>query len=160
MLLVPALGGLLVAPITLRLVHETRGQGVSEVMFAMETSGGRIRAIVAPAKAIATALTLGSGGSAGREGPVTQIGAGLGSMVGQLLRLSDDNVLLLAASGVAGGVSAMFNAPIADVFFALEVVLRDFNTAQHLTRVPSHPRHESGGQTAGTADAYTAVREC
>ena len=126
--LLPAAGALLAAPIVLRLVRETRGQGVSQVMFAVETSGGRIGPLVAPAKAVATALTIGAGGSAGREGPVTQIGAGIGSTVAQALRLSDDNTRLLVGAGVAGGVATMFNAPIAGVFFALEVVLRNFNT--------------------------------
>ncbi len=77
---------------------------------------------MAPTTAVTTALTLGSGGAAGRQGPIVQIGAGLGSTIAQALRLSNDNVRLLVASGVAGGVAAAFNAPIAGVFFALEVV--------------------------------------
>lgn len=121
-------GGLLTGPITMRLVRETRGQGVSDVMHANEVRGGRLRPIVAPAKALATALTIGSGGSAGREGPIVQIGASLGSSFAQLLRLSPEQMRLLAASGAAGGVAATFNAPIAGVFFALEVILRSFNT--------------------------------
>jgi CIC family chloride channel protein len=79
-------------------------------------------------KSVASALTIGSGGSAGREGPIIQIGASIGSTVAQLLRLSEENVKLLLASGAAGGIAATFNAPIAGVFFALEVILRRFNT--------------------------------
>ena len=79
-------------------------------------------------KSVASALTVGSGGSAGREGPIIQIGASIGSSVAQILRLSEENVKLLLASGAAGGIAATFNAPIAGVFFALEVILRSFNT--------------------------------
>ena len=127
-LILPALGGLLVGPIVTRFARETRGQGVSDVMLAVETVGSRIRARVAPTMALTTALTLGSGGAAARQGPIVQIGAGLGSTVAQALKLSNDNVRLLVACGVAGGVAAAFNAPIAGVFFALEVVLRSITT--------------------------------
>ncbi len=124
----PALGGLLIGPIVTRFARETRGQGVSDVMLAIETAGSRIRARVAPTMAVTTALTIGSGGAAGRQGPIVQIGAGIGSTVAQALRLSNDNMRLLVACGVAGGVAAAFNAPIAGVFFALEVVLRSITT--------------------------------
>ncbi len=94
----------------------------------METKQGRIAPQVSLTKAVASALTVGSGGSAGREGPIIQIGASIGSSVAQVLRLSDENMRLLLASGAAGGIAATFNAPIAGVFFALEVVLRSFST--------------------------------
>src|SRR5205814_2217005 len=71
---------------------------------------------------------IGSGGSVGREGPIVQIGSALGSSVGQLLRLSDDRIRTLVACGAAGGIAATFNAPIAGVFFALEVILGEFTT--------------------------------
>jgi H+/Cl- antiporter ClcA len=101
--IVPVIGSLLVGPIVTRFAHETRGQGVSDVMLAVETTSGRIRARVAPMMALATALTVGSGGSAGPQGPVVQIGAGLGSTVAQWLRLSNENIRLLAAAGAAVG---------------------------------------------------------
>jgi CIC family chloride channel protein len=123
-LILPALVG----PIVTRFARETRGQGVSDVMLAVETAGSRIRARVAPTMALTTALTLGSGGAAGRQGPSVQIGAGLGSTVAQALKLSNDNVRLLVACGVAGGVAAAFNAPIGGVFFALEIVLQSITT--------------------------------
>lgn len=126
--LLPLLGGLIIGPVVMRFVRETHGQGVSDVMLAIETASGRIRARVAPTMALTTAITLGSGGSAGRQGPVVQIGGGIGSTVAQWLRLSNENIRLLAASGAAGGVAAAFNAPIAGVFFALEVILRSFTT--------------------------------
>lgn len=126
--LAPALGGLLVAPIVMRWVPEARGGGVPDVIIAVETRRSRIRPRVAIGKAIASALTIGSGGSGGTEGPIVQIGSTFGSTVGQMLRLSEENTRLLLASGAAAGVAAIFNAPIAGVFFALEVILRQFST--------------------------------
>ncbi len=127
-LFAPALGGLLVGPIVKVFAPEAKGHGVPEVMNAVETRGGRIRPRVAAAKAVASSLTLGTGGSGGTEGPIVQIGSAFGSTVGQYLRLSDETTKLLVASGAAGGIAAVFNAPIAGVFFALEVILRRFST--------------------------------
>lgn len=126
-LLIPAVGGLFVGPLIYFLAREAKGHGVPEVMLAVETGRGRIRPRVAVVKSLASALTIGSGGSAGREGPIVQIASTIGSTVGQMARLSDDDVRLLVAAGAAGGISATFNAPIAGVFFALEVILRRFN---------------------------------
>ena len=81
---------------------------------------------MAAVKALASAICIGSGGSVGREGPIVQIGSALGSTVGQVLRLPESRLRLLVACGAAGGISATFNAPIAGVFFALELILRDF----------------------------------
>ncbi len=125
--LIPAIGGLFIGPIIYFLAREAKGHGVPEVMLAIETEGGRIRPRVAVVKSLASALTIGSGGSVGREGPIVQIASAIGSTVGQVARLSDANVRLLVAAGAAGGISATFNAPIAGVFFALEVILRHFN---------------------------------
>ncbi|MQA00158.1 MAG: hypothetical protein GEU80_12675 [Dehalococcoidia bacterium] len=127
-MLAPVLGMILVGPITQIFAPEAKGHGVPEVMLAVETRGGRIRPRVAVAKSIASALTIGSGGSVGKEGPIVQIGSAFGSTVGQALRLTEENTKLLVAAGAAGGIAATFNAPIAGVFFALEVILRRFNT--------------------------------
>ncbi len=124
--LVPALGGLLYGPLIDRFAREARGHGVPEVMFAVAERGGRIRPRVAIVKSLASAICLGSGGSVGREGPIVQIGSALGSAIGQTLRVGEGNLRLLVACGAAGGISATFNAPIAGVFFALELILRDF----------------------------------
>ena len=123
----PLIGGLLVGPITMRYVREVRGPGVADVMLAVETAGGRVRPHIAIFKPIASALTIGSGGSAGKEGPIIHIGAAIGSNVAQSLGLSEENVKLLLAAGAAAGIAAIFNAPIAGVFFALEVILHRFN---------------------------------
>ena len=125
-LVVPILGGLIYGPLIARFASEARGHGVPEVMLAVEREGGRIRPRVAAVKALASALCIGSGGSVGREGPIVQIGAALGSTIGQALRMPESRLRLLVAAGAAGGISATFNAPIAGVFFALELILRDF----------------------------------
>lgn len=126
-LLIPALGGVLVGPLIYFFAREAKGHGVPEVMLAVETERGRIRPRVAVVKSLASALSIGSGGSVGREGPIVQIASAIGSTLGQLMKVSDDDVRLLVAAGAAGGISATFNAPIAGVFFALEVILRRFN---------------------------------
>ncbi len=126
-LVLPTLGGLLVAPIVYKWTVEARGHGVPEVMEAVARRGGVIRARVAFAKALASAITIGSGGSTGREGPVIQIGSAVGSTVGQVLGLTPDRVRTLVGCGAAGGIAATFNAPIAGAFFALEVILGNFS---------------------------------
>ncbi len=124
--LIPLLGGLLVGPIVYRYAREARGHGVPEVMESVALRGGIIRPRVAIAKSIASALCIGSGGSAGREGPIVQIGSTIGSMIGQLFRMSGERVKILVGCGAAAGISAVFNAPIAGVIFALEIILGDF----------------------------------
>ena len=125
-LFVPIIGGLLYGPLVERFAHEARGHGVPEVMLAVVERGGRIRPRVAVIKSLASAICIGSGGSVGREGPIVQIGSALGSTLGQLLRLPEERLRLLVACGAAGGISATFNAPIAGVFFALEIILINF----------------------------------
>jgi CIC family chloride channel protein len=124
--IVPLVGGLIVGPIVYLYAREARGHGVPEVMNAVARRGGIIRPRVAVAKAIASAICIGSGGSAGREGPIVQIGSAIGSVVGQRFKMSADLVKILVGCGAAGGISAVFNAPIAGVFFSLEVILGDF----------------------------------
>ncbi|HEY7526444.1 MAG TPA: chloride channel protein [Candidatus Limnocylindria bacterium] len=123
---VPVIGGLLYGPLIDRFAREARGHGVPEVMLAVAAEGGRIRPRVAVIKSLASAICLGAGGSVGREGPIVQIGSALGSAIGQALRVGELNLRLLVACGAAAGISATFNAPIAGVFFALELILRDF----------------------------------
>jgi len=129
-LLVPALGGLAVGPLIRFLAPEARGHGVPEVIRAVAEREGRMRPRVVAAKALASALTLSSGGSAGREGPIIQIGAAIASSVGQLLRVSGRHLRILAGCGAAAGISATFNAPIAGALFAVEVILGEFGILQ------------------------------
>ena len=128
LLLVPVIGGLIYGPLIARFAPEARGHGVPEVMLAVSRLGGRIRPQVPFVKSIASALCIGTGGSVGREGPIVQIGSALGSVLGQAAKVSDQRLRLLVACGAGAGISATFNAPIAGVFFALEVILRDFET--------------------------------
>ena len=122
-------GGALGAPLVVYLASEARGHGVPEVMQAIAVRGGRMRPRVVVVKALASALTIGAGGSAGREGPIVQIGAALGSTIGQVLAFSEERIKVLVAAGAAGGIAATFNAPIAGVIFALEVILGEFDMA-------------------------------
>ena len=123
----PMAGALLVGHITYYFAREAKGHGVPEVMDAIHRQGGVVRPRVAVAKAVASALTIGSGGSAGTEGPIIQIGAAIGSSFGQILRVKRSQMPVLVACGVAAGIAAIFNAPIAGVLFALEIFLRDFS---------------------------------
>ena len=128
-ILVPVIGGFLVGPIISKYAVEAKGHGVPEVMQALILRGGRIRPRVAVAKVIASALCIGTGGSAGREGPIVQVGSALGSSVGQWLHLSDERIKNLVACGAAAGIAATFNAPIAGVVFAIEVLLSELQVA-------------------------------
>ena len=124
--LIPALGGLMVAPLVIRFALEAKGHGVPEVMNAVARKRGVIRPRVAVVKTLASAICIGSGGSAGREGPIVQIGSAIGSTIGQWTKMSSDRVKVLVGCGAAAGIAAVFNAPIAGVFFSLEVILGDF----------------------------------
>jgi CIC family chloride channel protein len=125
-LIVPAIGGLLVGLLVYYFAREAKGHGVPEVMEAVALRGGRIRPAVVVVKSLASSLSIGSGGSVGREGPIVQIGSAIGSVIGQKLGLSEDRIRNLVACGAAAGIAATFNAPIAGVLFALEVILGDF----------------------------------
>ena len=145
---VPVIGGLLYGPLVSRFAPEARGHGVPEVMYAVNRLGGRMRPQVPLVKSLASAVCIGAGGSVGREGPIVQIGSALGSITGQLMRLSEEHLRLLVACGAAGGISATFNAPIAGVFFALELILRDFQTRSFGLVVLSSVTADAVGQAA------------
>lgn len=123
----PAIGGLLAGPVIAYFAKEAKGHGVPEVMQAIALRGGRIRPRVVVAKVIASALCIGSGGSAGREGPIVQVGSALGSTIGQWLHLSEARIRNLVACGAAAGIAATFNAPIAGVVFAMEIILGELH---------------------------------
>ena len=113
--------------LTARFAPEVAGHGVPQIIAAIAVRGGHIRARVTGLKTIATALTIGSGGSAGREGSIAQIGSSIGSWVARVARLGENDVRVLVAAGAGAGISATFNAPIAGMFFAMEVILREFS---------------------------------
>ncbi len=127
LVVLPAVGALLVGYITRFFAREAKGHGVPEVMDAIYRQGSLIRPRVAGAKAVASALTIGSGGSAGTEGPIIQIGAAIGSSLGQFFHIPRQQMSVVVACGVSAGIGAIFNAPIAGVMFALEIFLKDFS---------------------------------
>ena len=125
----PIVGAAIVGPVIYFFAKEAKGHGVPEVMLAVLLRDGRIRKRVAFVKALASAITIGSGGSVGREGPIVQIGSSLGSTVAQKFGLEKRDTATLVACGAAGGIAAAFNAPIAGALFAVEIILGDFGVA-------------------------------
>lgn len=124
--IVPALGLICVGVITTYFAREVKGHGVPQILESLALRGGRIRPRVGAFGILAPALTIGSGGSVGREGPIALIGAAFGSTVGQALRLTEKHTSLLVACGAGAGIAATFNAPVAGGLFGLEVVLGSF----------------------------------
>jgi len=127
LVVLPAAGALATGLIIRFFAREAKGHGVPEVLDAMYRKGALIRPRVAGAKAVASAFTIGSGGSAGTEGPIIQIGAAIGSGIGQYLQIPKRQMSVVVACGVSAGIGAIFNAPIAGVLFALEIFLKDFS---------------------------------
>ncbi len=116
------LGGLLAGAMVFGLAPEAEGHGTDAVIDAFHRRRGKIRGRVPVVKAIASAITIGSGGSAGREGPIAQIGAGFGSVLANFLRLTNHDRRIMMMAGVAGGIGAIFKAPLGATFFAAEVL--------------------------------------
>jgi CIC family chloride channel protein len=124
-ILVPVLGALGVAWLVKNFAPEAKGHGVPEVMDAIYYDKGTIRPVVAFIKSVASALSIGSGGAIGREGPIIQIGSSFGSTVGQALKMPVWQRVTLIAAGAAGGIAATFNTPIGGVLFAVEIMLQE-----------------------------------
>jgi CIC family chloride channel protein len=129
-LLMPAVGGLIVGIMVRTLAPEVKGTGVPEVMEAVALHGGHIRKRVGLIKAMVVAICLGSGGSAGREGPIVHIGASVGSLIGRLFKVPSDQVRTFVGCGAAAGIAATFNAPISGAMFAGEVILGQFGVVR------------------------------
>ncbi|HEY7330871.1 MAG TPA: chloride channel protein [Gemmataceae bacterium] len=124
LLFVPALGGLVSGFLVYTFAPEAEGHGTDSAIAAYHFKGGVIRPRVPLVKIVASAITLGTGGSGGREGPIAQIGAGFGSWLGGLLRLRPAERRLLLAAGMGAGIAAIFRAPLAGALFAAEVLYR------------------------------------
>ncbi|MFH1624832.1 MAG: chloride channel protein, partial [Pseudomonadota bacterium] len=158
--LIPAVGGLIVGLIVYFFAHEAKGHGVPEVMAAIVLQDGRMRLRVVFAKAFASAICIGSGGSVGREGPIAQIGAAIGSAIGGLAKMSGARARTLVACGAAAGIAATFNAPMAGAIFSLEIILSEFAAAQFIPIVVSSviatalSRHYLGNFPAFEVPAY------
>ncbi|MGE3855535.1 MAG: chloride channel protein, partial [Dehalococcoidia bacterium] len=125
--LVAALGGLLSGVIVFTLAPEAEGHGTDAAIDAFHERGGRIRSRIPAIKLVASAITIGSGGSAGREGPTAQIAAGFGSWLGDVFRLSPADRRIAMAVGVGAGIGAIFKAPLGGALLSAEILyLRDF----------------------------------
>ncbi|MEJ1998023.1 MAG: chloride channel protein [Maritimibacter sp.] len=126
-ILAPVIGGLIVLWMVRSFAPEAKGHGVPEVMDAIYYKRGKIRPRVVIVKSLASALSIGSGASVGREGPIIQIGSGIGSVLGQLLRLRTWQIITLVAAGAGAGIAATFNTPLGAVLFAVELMLPEFS---------------------------------
>lgn len=154
--LVMGVAGLVVGLLIYYFAREAKGHGVPEVMLAVAVNGGRIRGRVAVLKSLASAICIGSGGSAGREGPIVQIGSALGSTIGQKLGLSERQIPLFVACGASAGIAATFNAPIAGALFSLEVILLGFTqTAFSYVVLSSVAASMVGRAFLGDSPAFT-----
>jgi CIC family chloride channel protein len=128
----PILGGLAVVYLVQRFAPEAKGHGVPEVMDSVFYKRGDIRWQVAVVKSLASALSIGSGAAVGREGPIIQIGAALGSAFSQTIRLSTPQKVTLLAAGAGAGIAATFNTPLGGVLFALEILLPEVSNRTFL----------------------------
>jgi CIC family chloride channel protein len=120
--LVPAVGGLISGMLVFTLAPEAEGHGTDAMIRAFHHGGGKIRTRVPVIKGVASIITIGTGGSAGQEGPIAQIGAGFGSVLAGFLKLPPTDRRLLMLAGAAGGIGAIFRAPLGGALFAGEVL--------------------------------------
>lgn len=123
--IVPAVGGLLSGWLVFKFAPEAEGHGTDAVIKAYHREGAAIRPRVAVIKTLASSITIGTGGSAGKEGPIAQIGATFGSYLGQRLNLAPRERRLLVIAGVAAGIGSIFQSPLGGAFFAVEVLYRE-----------------------------------
>ena len=121
-IIAPTVGGLLVAIIIIRISPETEGHGVPEVMESYVLQGGKMRARVPVLKTLTSAISIGTGGSGGREGPIAQIGAGVGSVVANSLHLGKNETKTIVLCGLSSGLAATFNAPLGGALFGIEII--------------------------------------
>lgn len=131
-ILVPVIGGMGVVFLVAKFAPEARGHGVPEVMDAIFYQDGKIRPVVAIVKSLASALAIGTGSAVGREGPIIQIGASLGSTVGQIINMEPWQRITLVAAGAGAGIAATFNTPIGGVMFAIELMMPEVSVRTFL----------------------------
>ncbi|MGA7804059.1 chloride channel protein [Bradyrhizobium sp.] len=131
-ILVPVLGSILVTFLITKFAPEARGHGVPEVMDAIYYREGVIRPVVAIVKSVASAISIGTGAAVGREGPIIQIGAALGSTLGQIIRMEPWQRITLVAAGAGAGIAATFNTPIGGVMFAIELMMPELSARTFL----------------------------
>ncbi|MCI4677296.1 chloride channel protein [Rhodoblastus acidophilus] len=131
-ILAPVIGSQIVTFLVQTFAREARGHGVPEVMDAIYYNEGRIRPIVATIKSLASAISIGTGAAVGREGPIIQIGASLGSTLGQIVRMAPWQRITLVAAGAGAGIAATFNTPIGGVMFAIELMMPEVSARTFL----------------------------
>jgi chloride channel protein, CIC family len=131
-ILVPVLGSLIVTFLITNFAPEARGHGVPEVMDAIYYHEGVIRPVVAVIKSVASAVSIGTGAAIGREGPIIQIGAALGSTLGQIIHMAPWQRITLVAAGAGAGIAATFNTPIGGVMFAIELMMPELSARTFL----------------------------
>lgn len=125
LVLVPVAGAVGVVFLVSTFAAEARGHGVPEVMDAIYYNKGLVRPVVAVIKSLASALSIGTGGSVGREGPIIQIGSSIGSTAGQVIRMPPWQRITLIAGGAGAGIAATFNTPVGGVLFAVEIMMHE-----------------------------------
>ena len=137
-----------------RFAPEAKGHGVPEVMDAIFYKRGEIRGVVAVIKSLASALSIGSGASVGREGPIIQIGSALGSSFSKAIGLSTGQTITLLSAGAGAGIAATFNTPLGGVLFAIEILLPEVSNRTFLpvvvatgaaTLLGAHPHRSQSG---------------
>ena len=131
-ILSPVIGGLICVYLVRHFAPEAKGHGVPEVMSAIFYNNGKIRPVVVVIKSLASALSIGSGASVGREGPIIQIGSGIGSTLGQYFKLAKWQTITLVAAGAGAGIAATFNTPLGAVMFAIELMLPEVSARTFL----------------------------
>jgi len=155
-ILVPVVGGLGVTALVMTFAPEAKGHGVPEVMDAIYYKGGVIRPVVAVVKALASAISIGSGAAVGREGPIIQIGSALGSTLGQLVRMPAGERIILVAAGAGAGIAATFNTPIGGVMFAIELMMPEVSARTFLpVAIANGTATYIGRLFLGTAPAFS-----
>jgi len=154
-ILVPVIGGLAVTFVITNFAPEAKGHGVPEVMDSIYYNGGLIRPVVAVIKALASAISIGSGAAVGREGPIIQIGSALGSTLGQIVRMPPGQRIILVAAGAGAGIAATFNTPIGGVMFAIELMMPEVSVRTFLpVAIATGTATYIGRLFLGTAPAF------
>ncbi|MFZ2101813.1 MAG: chloride channel protein [Oricola sp.] len=131
-ILAPVIGGLIVVFLVKTFAPEAKGHGVPEVMYAIYHNKGNVRGAVAIVKSLASAISIGSGASVGREGPIIQIGASFGSTIARALNLARWEKITLLSAGAGAGIAATFNTPLGGVLFAVEMLLPEVSNRTFL----------------------------
>jgi CIC family chloride channel protein len=131
-IVVPVLGSFIVTYLVETYAREARGHGVPEVIDAIYYREGMIRPVVGVVKSLASAISIGTGGAVGREGPIAQIGASFGSLLGQIIEMAPWQRVTLVAAGAGAGIAATFNTPIGGVMFAVELMMPELSARTFL----------------------------